>query len=84
VASCSIRDGTVVRPWGTQPEAIEEQLDSHASLVAEAEDPDMVRQSVAAVWELQLQALLRQHPETEDEMRVGAELAIHGGDLRRL
>lgn len=52
--------------------------------MAEAEDPDMVRQSVAAVWELQLQALLRQHPETEDEMRVGAELAIHGGDLRRL
>jgi hypothetical protein len=49
--------------------AIEAQLDDHAALVAEAEDPDEVREGLAAVWRLQFQALLRQHPDLEGELR---------------
>jgi len=54
---------------GTPPETIEAQFDSHAALVADAEDPNVVRQSLAPVWQLQLEALLRQHPDIEEEMR---------------
>jgi hypothetical protein len=50
--------------------AIETQLDGHAALVAQAEDPDEVRQSLAAVWRLELTALLSQHPDAEDELRA--------------
>ncbi|MFN2496846.1 MAG: hypothetical protein ABR608_13200 [Pseudonocardiaceae bacterium] len=53
-----------------QQRAIEGQLDSNATLVAQAEDPDEVRQSLAAVWRLELAALLRQHPDAEDELRA--------------
>lgn len=49
--------------------AIEGQLDGHAALVAHAEDPDEVRQSLAAVWRLELAGLLSQHPEVQDELR---------------
>jgi hypothetical protein len=53
--------------------AIEAQLDGNAALVAQASDPDEVRQSLAAVWRLELAALLRQYPETEDELRALVE-----------
>jgi hypothetical protein len=49
--------------------AIEAQLDDHAALVAHAEDPDEVREGLATVWRLQFQALLRQHPDLEGELR---------------
>jgi hypothetical protein len=49
--------------------AIEAQLDGNAALVALAEDPDEVRQTLVAVWQLQLEELLRQHPEVEKELR---------------
>jgi hypothetical protein len=49
--------------------AIEAQLDGHAALVAQAEDPDEARESLVAVWQLQLQSLLRQHPEVEEGLR---------------
>lgn len=50
--------------------AIAAQLDDNAALVAQAEDPDEVRQSLAAVWQLQLEALLRQDPGAEEELRA--------------
>ena len=50
--------------------AIEAQLDDHAALLDQAEDPDGVRESLVAVWRLQLQSLLRQHPEVEEDLRV--------------
>jgi hypothetical protein len=40
------------------------------ALVAQAEDADEVRQSLAPVWRLELAALLRQHPDAEDELRA--------------
>lgn len=49
--------------------AIEAQLDGHAALVSQAEDPDEVQESLVAVWQLQLQSLLRQHPEVEEDLR---------------
>jgi hypothetical protein len=49
--------------------AIEAQLDGNAALVAQAEDPDEVRQSLVPVWRLQLDALLRQYPDVEQELR---------------
>jgi hypothetical protein len=50
--------------------SIAAQLDDNAALVAQAEDPDEVRQRLAPVWRLQLEALLRQHPNAEDELRA--------------
>lgn len=50
--------------------AVEAQLDGNAALVARAEDPDEVRQTLAPVWRLELAALLREHPDAEDELRT--------------
>ena len=50
--------------------AIEAQLDGNAALVAQARDPDEVRQSLVGVWRLQLEALLREHPDVEEELRA--------------
>lgn len=50
--------------------AIEAQLDGNAALVAQAEDPDEVRQSLVPVWRLELEALLHQYPEVEEELRT--------------
>jgi hypothetical protein len=50
--------------------AIEAQLDGNAALVAQADDPDGVRQSLAPAWRLQLEALLRQDPAVEEELRA--------------
>jgi hypothetical protein len=50
--------------------AIEAQLEGNAALVAQAQDPDQVRQSLAPVWRLELEALLRRYPEVEAELRV--------------
>lgn len=49
---------------------IEAQLDANAALVAQAEDPERVRQSLAPMWRLQLEALLLQYPQAEDELRA--------------
>lgn len=50
--------------------AIEAQLDGNAALVAQARDPDEVRQSLVPVWRLQLEALLREHPDVVEELRA--------------
>lgn len=64
----------VVRLFGrsgpARQTAIEAQLDGNAALVAEAGNPDELRQSLATVWRLELEALLRQHPDVEQELRV--------------
>ncbi|MGH3937108.1 MAG: hypothetical protein ACRDTG_00505 [Pseudonocardiaceae bacterium] len=69
----STRSG-VARLFGrggtAQQTAIEAQLDSNAALVAQADDPDEVRRSLLPMWRLQLEALLRQHPEAEQELRA--------------
>jgi hypothetical protein len=50
--------------------SIEAQLDDNAALVVQAEDPEAVRQSLVPVWRLQFEALLREHPEVEQELRA--------------
>ncbi len=50
--------------------AIETQLDSNTTLVAQAEDPDEARQTLAGLWRLELTELLRWHPDAEDELRA--------------
>jgi len=49
---------------------IEAQLDDHAALVSQAENADEVRQDLASTWRRNLEALLRQHPKAEDELRT--------------
>lgn len=49
---------------------IEAHLDANAALVTRAENPDEVRQRLALLWQLQLEALLHRHPEVEDELRA--------------
>ncbi|MGP8297763.1 hypothetical protein ACTPOK_07375 [Streptomyces inhibens] len=50
--------------------AIEAQLDGNAELVAQAEDRERVRQSLIALWSLELESLLDRHPEAVDELRT--------------
>jgi hypothetical protein len=50
--------------------AIGVELDAHAALVAQAENSEEVRQDLATVWQLELAALLRHHPETLDQLRA--------------
>ncbi|HZA18396.1 MAG TPA: hypothetical protein VE645_16165 [Pseudonocardiaceae bacterium] len=50
--------------------AIELQLDAHAALVSRTGNPDEVREVLAAVWRLELTALLRHHPEAKDPVRT--------------
>lgn len=48
----------------------EARLDGHATLVAQAQDPDAVRRSLVPVWRTELEALLRRHPDSERELRA--------------
>jgi mRNA degradation ribonuclease J1/J2 len=50
--------------------AIGVELDAHAARISQAENSDQVRQDLAAVWRLELAALLRQHPQVEDQLRT--------------
>jgi hypothetical protein len=50
--------------------AIGVELDAHAVLVSQADNPDEVRQGLPTVWRLELAALLRQHPEANDQLRT--------------
>jgi hypothetical protein len=50
--------------------AIEVQLDAHAALMLQAGNSDEVRQVLVAIWRLELAALLRQHPDAEDQLRT--------------
>lgn len=49
---------------------LEAQLESNAALVAQAENPDQARHALAGVWRLELESLLRRHPEVEEELRT--------------
>jgi hypothetical protein len=49
-------------------EAIEAQLAGNAALVAQADDAGRVRQSLVALWQLELESLLRQHPDAAEEL----------------
>jgi hypothetical protein len=53
----------------SQQEAIESQLEGNAALVAQADDAESARQALVPMWRLQLEALLRDHPESERELR---------------
>jgi hypothetical protein len=48
----------------------EAQLDDNATQVAQADHPDDVRESLVAVWRLELQALLHRHPDAAEELRA--------------
>jgi hypothetical protein len=52
--------------------AVAAQLDSHAALAAEAEDPERARQGLVTAWQLQLESLMRQDPAAESASRPGA------------
>ncbi|MDX2680415.1 hypothetical protein [Streptomyces soliscabiei] len=56
-----------------QQGAVDAQLEGNALLVAQAGDADgaeQARQTLIPVWQLHFQALLRDHPETADELRA--------------
>jgi len=53
-----------------QRATIEAQLDGHADLVARAADPEQARESLVPLWQLELQELLRHHPEMADGLRA--------------
>jgi hypothetical protein len=57
--------GAAVRQHST-----EALLDASAVVVTKAEDADQARQRLLPVWCLELESLLRRHPEVEDELRI--------------
>lgn len=50
--------------------AIEVQLDAHAALMLQTGTSNEIRQVLVAIWRLELAALLRQHPDAEDQLRT--------------
>lgn len=50
--------------------AIEAQLANSNTLVAQAEDAGRARTGLVALWQLQLEALLREYPDAEEELRT--------------
>jgi hypothetical protein len=63
------------------PQRVEVQLDGNAALVAQAADPVGLRQGLAAIWQAEIESLLRSHPEVADEL--GALLAEVRAELPR-
>lgn len=58
------------RRGGGQEEAIEAQLDRNAALVERAPDADKARRGFAAAWDLELGALLADHPGAAGELEA--------------
>ncbi|MEU3921616.1 hypothetical protein [Streptomyces sp. NPDC029004] len=58
-------------------EAVEAQLAGDAALVEEDEDADTVRGELVGPWRRRLAALLREHPEAEDDLRAMVEEVCH-------
>lgn len=48
----------------------EAQLDDNAAQVTHSDHPDEVRESLVAVWRVELQALLHRHPDAAEELRA--------------
>ncbi|MHA4820152.1 hypothetical protein ACXZ65_38040 [Streptomyces aculeolatus] len=57
--------------------AIEAQLDGNVVLVERAGDPDLARQGLVSLWQMELIRLLEEHPEAEAELQ---ELIAHVRD----
>jgi hypothetical protein len=53
-----------------QNEAIGAQLDRNAALVERAPDADKARRGLAAAWDLELGALLAEHPDAAGELKA--------------
>jgi hypothetical protein len=66
-----VRVLALFRGHGRDPRAtIEARLDEDAALVAEDDNPSAARDGLAAAWGVRLAALLRDHPDAEDELRL--------------
>jgi hypothetical protein len=50
--------------------AIEDQLEANAMLVARAPDADRARLGLVALWQLELEQFLRDHPDTASELEA--------------
>ncbi|MER7775802.1 hypothetical protein ABTZ21_12415 [Streptomyces sp. NPDC096191] len=57
--------------------AIEAQLDGNVILVERADDPDLARQALVPLWQMELNRLLEEHPGSEAELQ---ELIAHVRD----
>ncbi|MFK0195952.1 hypothetical protein [Kitasatospora sp. NPDC090308] len=56
--------------------AIEARLEHDAELVARAPEPGRVRQGLAPGWQIELEALLTEHPELAEELREFVERTV--------
>jgi hypothetical protein len=54
---------------GDDGEVIRAQLDRGDAQILRADDPERVRQVLVGSWQLELETLLRDHPEAEAELR---------------
>ncbi|MFF7266381.1 hypothetical protein ACFZCL_39790 [Streptomyces sp. NPDC008159] len=72
-AWAAARAGTIPLFRRSEPEdqrALEARLDPEAALVRQEPDPDSARRGLVGGWQLQLVALLREHPEAEAEIEA--------------
>ncbi|MDJ1134518.1 hypothetical protein [Streptomyces iconiensis] len=76
------------RDQGDEPATLLAELENNARLVASAEDAAAARQQLAPYWQFRFQALLREDPQIESELRdLVAELApqlaqVHGAQVQ--
>ncbi|GAA3117943.1 hypothetical protein GCM10017687_34430 [Streptomyces echinatus] len=62
------------RRWnGDRNATLEAQLDQHALLVRQADDPDRARQLLSGQWQLLFAQLLSEHPDAEADLRALVE-----------
>lgn len=54
----------------SRQERVEAQLDADAARVAQAADPDEIRQSLVPFWRRELEGLLRRHPDAAPELQA--------------
>ena len=58
------------RRWsGGQNATLEAQLDHHAMLIQQADDPDQARRLLSGQWQLVFAQLLSEHPDAEADLR---------------
>lgn len=63
--------GRLFRKAGAERQTvIQAQLDSNATLVEQAADPDQARTALVGLWQMELARFLKEHPDAESDLRI--------------
>lgn len=59
----------------TQQAAVDVQLETHTALLLRVDDPERVRRSLVPAWQVQMEDLLRRHPDMAEEVQAWVDRA---------